>query len=58
MNRVYIKKTQEYIGQEVELVGFCQVIRDQGKIKFIILRDISGIIQLVILPDFSQALKV
>jgi len=58
MNRVYIKKTQEYIGQEVELVGFCQVIRDQGKIKFIILRDISGIIQLVILPDFSQALEV
>ncbi|MBI2663332.1 aspartate--tRNA(Asn) ligase [Candidatus Woesearchaeota archaeon] len=48
MNRTYINDVKQSLdGKEVLLNGWIHEIRDQSKIKFILLRDISGIIQLV-----------
>ncbi len=49
MSRTHISQVGTKIGSEVELFGFVQAIRDQGKIKFLILRDITGTIQCVVL---------
>ncbi|MEM1875071.1 MAG: OB-fold nucleic acid binding domain-containing protein, partial [Candidatus Hadarchaeales archaeon] len=40
--------TEKNEGQEVILMGFVENIRDLGGIKFFILRDISGTIQITI----------
>ncbi|MEK7074971.1 MAG: aspartate--tRNA(Asn) ligase, partial [Patescibacteria group bacterium] len=55
--RTLIKDIIENLGKEVEINGFVQVIRDQGSIKFLIIRDISGIIQVVITKDKKDALE-
>lgn len=54
MERTYIKDIQDKIGQDVLLNGFVQVIRDQGGIKFLVLRDITGIVQIVILKSEKE----
>ncbi len=48
MKRTYNKDIGESVGQEVIVSGFVHTIRVQSKIIFLILRDISGIIQTVI----------
>lgn len=48
MKRIYIKDVKNYIGETIKIAGFAQTIRDQSKIKFIILRDFTGILQAVI----------
>jgi aspartyl-tRNA synthetase len=40
--------SEESLGQEVTLMGWCQVQRDLGGLIFISLRDRSGIMQLVV----------
>ena len=55
--RTLIKDVAKNLGKEVEINGFVQVIRDQGSIKFLIIRDISGIIQVVITKDKKDALE-
>jgi aspartyl-tRNA synthetase len=53
--REKIGSVKEKVGQKVELAGFAEVIRNQGGIVFVTLRDISGSIQVVIskslMPD-------
>lgn len=49
--RILIKEALNHINQEVILAGFIHSQRDHGKIKFIDLRDASGLLQLVILPN-------
>lgn len=46
--RCLVKDSLARIGKEVILMGWAQTIRDHGKIKFIDLRDRTGIIQTVI----------
>lgn len=48
MKRTLIKDLKNSLGQEVTLAGFVHIIRDQGSICFILLRDISGIVQTVV----------
>lgn len=48
MQRIHIGELPKKINEKVLISGFIQTIRDQGGIKFIVLRDISGIIQVVI----------
>lgn len=55
MERVYIHKTKEYIGQEVTICGWVHVRRDHGKLIFIEIRDVTGIIQAVALPNHPEA---
>ena len=54
MERTYIKDLKNKVGSEVLINGFVQVIRDQGGIKFLIVRDITGIIQIVILKSEKE----
>ncbi|PIR41858.1 MAG: aspartate--tRNA ligase [Candidatus Yanofskybacteria bacterium CG10_big_fil_rev_8_21_14_0_10_37_15] len=62
MQRTQIIETQNLVGQEVNLFGWVNVRRDQGKIIFIDLRDRSGVIQMVFVPShkdlFSLAEKL
>jgi aspartyl/asparaginyl-tRNA synthetase len=64
MARTYLKDLKSAIGQEVIIKGFVQVIRDQGGIKFLMLRDATGLVQIVILKsekevfDFIKELTV
>jgi len=56
MERVHISEIKKYVGQQVKIAGFVQIIRDQGSIKFLIIRDISGIIQVVITKASAEAM--
>ena len=55
MQRTKIIDTPKFIGQQVKLAGWVHVRRDHGKITFIDLRDASGIIQTVVIPDYTDA---
>lgn len=57
MVRIQIKDLESNIGKDVNLYGWVQVIRDQKKIQFIVLRDITGIVQLVVFNN-GKAAKV
>jgi aspartyl-tRNA synthetase len=54
MERIFIKDAKQYIGEEVELKGFVHTIRDKGGIKFLLLRDVTGVIQAVITQDQAE----
>lgn len=51
MNKIYIEELNNYIGQEIELSGWVTHKRSSGKIRFIVMRDGSGICQLVIVKN-------
>ena len=55
MKRTLIAKTPELVGQKVRLSGWVNVRRDHGKLIFIDLRDRTGVIQMVIIPDKAEA---
>jgi nondiscriminating aspartyl-tRNA synthetase len=48
MERTLVRDTKEKIGELVALRGFVQTVRDQKAVQFIILRDHTGIIQVVV----------
>ncbi len=54
MERTYIKDLSGKAGGEAKIFGFVQTLRLQSKIAFLILRDISGTVQVVITKDCSQ----
>ncbi len=54
MERTKINELKEKIGKKVLIKGFIHEIRDQSKVKFIIIRDNSGIIQTVTTPDKKE----
>ncbi|HVX92688.1 MAG TPA: aspartate--tRNA(Asn) ligase [Candidatus Dojkabacteria bacterium] len=47
MERTYIKDLKEKIGKEVLLKGWIHTLRAQGSMVFIILRDVTGLIQCI-----------
>jgi nondiscriminating aspartyl-tRNA synthetase len=53
MERTYIKDLREKIGSEAKIAGFVHARRDHGKIIFIDLRDVTGKLQLVVLPTIA-----
>lgn len=55
--RTYISEVKKQVGYEVELMGWAQTVRDQGSIKFLILRDISGIVQIVVSKKELEAFE-
>ena len=61
MKRIRVKELEKYIGKEVKVQGFLHEIRSQSKVKFILLRELSGIIQCVSLPEsktFEEVSKI
>ena len=57
IKRTYIKELSNLIGQEVVINGWVAVRRDQGKMVFMDVRDMSGTVQCVVLPTHSEALE-
>jgi aspartyl-tRNA synthetase len=57
MQRTYIKNLNENIGQEVLIKGWVNVRRDQGKMIFLDMRDMTGLVQCVVLPNYTEVLE-
>jgi len=57
MERTLIKNLGKSVGKEILVCGFVQTIRDQGNIKFLIIRDISGTIQTVVLKENKKSIE-
>lgn len=58
MDRIYIDKLNEYKGKEVEINGWIDIRRDHGKLIFLDLRDVTGKVQMVVLPNHTEAIEV
>jgi nondiscriminating aspartyl-tRNA synthetase len=56
MNRTYIKDLKNEVGKEVVIKGWVNVRRDQGKMVFADIRDMTGLVQCVVLPK-SEAIE-
>ena len=55
MQRTLIKDTASKAGEDVMLKGWGEVRRDHGKLVFLDIRDRSGIVQAVVIPQTSPA---
>lgn len=58
MERTYIKDLQSKVGEEVKICGWVDVRRDHGKLIFVDLRDMTGKVQAVALPNHKEAVAV
>ncbi len=56
-NRTYIKDLNQKIGTETTIAGWVDVRRDQGKMVFMDIRDMSGKVQCVVLPSHVEAIE-
>lgn len=56
-NRVYIKDLEKHEGKEVVIAGWVDVRRDQGKMVFFDMRDMTGKVQCVALPSRAEAIE-
>lgn len=55
-NRIYIKDLKDSVGKEVIVAGWVDVRRDQGKMVFFDMRDMTGKVQCVTLPSHPEAI--
>ena len=53
--RTYIKELKDSVGKEITISGWVDVRRDHGKLIFIDLRDMTGKVQMVALPNHAEA---
>jgi aspartyl-tRNA synthetase len=58
MQRTLIKDISALVGTEVLVKAWVDVRRDQGKMVFLDLRDMTGKVQAVVLPNHTEALEV
>ncbi len=58
MQRFLIKETAKHVGGKVRVCGWVNTWRAHGKILFIDLRDISGVIQVVFVPANGEAYEM
>ncbi len=56
-DRTLIKDLKKNIDKEVAVSGYVDVRRDHGKLVFLDIRDRTGIVQSVVLPNNEEALK-
>ncbi len=56
-NRIYIKDLKDSVGKEVIVAGWVDVRRDQGKMVFFDMRDMTGRVQCVALPSRTEAIE-
>jgi aspartyl-tRNA synthetase len=58
ISRKLIKDLPNFIGQNVTICGFVNAVRNQGGIKFILLRDHTGYLQNVVLKSNTSAFEL
>lgn len=58
MKRILIKETVTKVGEQVKISGWVNTRRDHGKIVFIDLRDMSGLLQIVFVPGSKAYEKI
>ncbi len=58
MTRVLIGDLKDHIGKEVQIKGWVDVRRDQGKMVFFDFRDMTGYVQGVVLPNQAEAIEI
>lgn len=58
MPRFLIKDAAKHVGEKVKVAGWVNVRRAHGKILFIDLRDISGVMQVVFTPSNAEIYKI
>lgn len=58
MKRIINTDTIKYLGKQVKVCGWVNSIRSHGKIIFVDLRDRSGILQLVVVPQNAGVYKI
>ncbi|MEN9852345.1 MAG: aspartate--tRNA(Asn) ligase, partial [Candidatus Parcubacteria bacterium] len=58
MKRIFTNELEQHIGEEVLVKGWIDVRRDQGKMVFLDIRDMTGKVQAVVLPNQEAALAV
>src|SRR3989344_9554895 len=56
-NRVYIKDLKDSVGKEATVAGWVDVRRDQGKMVFFDMRDMTGKAQCVALPSRAEVIE-
>ena len=56
-NRIYIKDLKDNVGKEVIVAGWVDVRRDQGKMVFFDMRDMTGKVQCVALPSRAEVIE-
>ena len=57
-NRVYIKDLKDNVGKEIIITGWVNIRRDQGKMVFFDMRDMTGLVQCVALPSHEEAINI
>ena len=55
-NRIYIKDLKDHVGKEVIIAGWVDVRRDQGKMVFFDMRDMTGKVQCVTLQSLGEGM--
>jgi len=55
--RIYNKDLKEHVGETVSISGWVDVRRDQGKLVFMDMRDMTGLVQCVVLPNHTDAME-
>jgi len=58
MERILIGDLHDHIDKEVSVAGYVDVRRDHGKLVFLDIRDRSGTVQAVALPNHAEAVEV
>src|SRR3989344_9539281 len=56
-NRIYIKDLKDNVGKEIIIAGWVNVRRDQGKMIFFDMRDMTGLVQCVALPSRIEVIE-
>jgi len=57
MKRTYTTGAEEHIGEKIKVCGWVNSVRSHGKIIFVDLRDLKGILQLVFTPNNKESYK-
>lgn len=58
MARTLIKDIKEKTNESVSIEGWVQILRDQGNIKFLVIRDITGLIQVVVIKEPTSVFEI
>jgi nondiscriminating aspartyl-tRNA synthetase len=57
-SRKYVEEAKEHVGETIQLAGWVSRTRDLKKIRFIVLRDKTGDIQVVVKPDNKELFEL